>query len=59
MDKLDENILRAIDKFSKEQIICVLSLKYKSLEGDQKEECFNEIKRLMGEVYGIVGISNF
>ncbi len=59
MDKYNENILRAIDKFSKEQIICVLSLEYKSLEGEAKQQCFEEIKRLMLEVYGVVGINGF
>lgn len=59
MDKYNENILRAIDKFSKEQIISVLSLEYKSLEGEAKQQCFEEIKRLMLEVYGVVGINGF
>jgi len=59
MDKMNENILRAIDKFSKEQVICVLALEYASLEGEAKQQCFDEIKRLMLEIYGVVGISNF
>lgn len=58
MDKVDTDIERIIDKYRKIHLIGVLSLQYNSLEGNEKKQCFEELKRLLIEIYGIVGLSN-
>jgi hypothetical protein len=58
MDKVDGDVERAIDKYRKIHLIGVLSLQYQSLEGDAKEQCFAELKRLLIEIYGIFGLSS-
>ena len=58
MDKVNADVERAIEKYQKLHTIGVLSVEYKSLEGETKQQCFDEIKRLLIEVYGIVGLSN-
>lgn len=58
MEKVNSDVEHAIIKFQKLHIIGVLSVEYKSLEGEAKKQCFDEIKRLLIEIYGIVGLSN-
>jgi hypothetical protein len=58
MDKVDSDVERAIEKYKKQHLIGILSLQYQSLEGEQKQQCFDELKRLLLEIYGIVGLSN-
>lgn len=58
MDKVNPDVERIIEKSRKEYLIGVLSLQYQSLEGEEKKQCFDEIKRLLIEIYGIVGLAN-
>jgi hypothetical protein len=58
MDKVDADVERVIEKYRKIHLIGVLSLQYPSLEGNEKEQCFAELKRLLIEIYGIFGLSN-
>lgn len=58
MDKVNADIERAIEKYQKLHTIGVLSVEYKSLEGEAKQQCFDEIKRMLIEIYGIVGLKS-
>jgi len=58
MEKVDSDVEHIIEKFHKLHTIGVLSVEYYSLQGETKKQCFEEIKRLLIEIYGIVGLSN-
>jgi hypothetical protein len=58
MDKVDAEVERIIQKSHKEYLVGVFAMQYQSLEGESKRQCFEEIKRLLIEIYGIVGLSN-
>jgi hypothetical protein len=58
MDKIDNGVNYYIDRYAKEQRICVLSVEYQSLEGEQKKQCYETIKALLIELYGVVALSN-
>ena len=58
MDKVNSDVENAIIKFQKLHTIGVLSVEYPSLQGETKKQCFEEIKRLLIEIYGIVGLGN-
>jgi hypothetical protein len=59
MDKIDNGVNYYIDRYAKEQRICVLSVEYQSLEdGEQKKQCYETLKVLLIELYGVVALSN-
>lgn len=58
MDKVNADVERVIEKFKKLHTIGVLSVEYQSLEGETKQQCFDEIKRMLIEIYGIVGLKS-
>lgn len=47
-----------IEKFCKEQRLGILCVEYKALEGAQKQECYETIKALLIELYGVVALTN-
>lgn len=58
MDKIDNGVNYYIDRYAKEQRISVLSVEYQSLEGEQKKQCYETLKVLLIELYGVVALSN-
>lgn len=58
MDKVNADVERVIEKFQKLHTIGVLSVEYPSLQGEAKQQCFDEIKRRLIEIYGIVGLKS-
>jgi hypothetical protein len=58
MDKVDAEVERIIQKSYKQYLVGVFAMQYQNLEGESKQQCFEEIKKLLIELYGIVGLSN-
>ena len=58
--QIKAGVERYIDKYEKEQIIGMLSLQYKNPHKTEmeKQQCYERIKELLIELYGLNGIIN-
>ena len=58
-EKIRTGVENYIARYHKEQLIGVLSMQYDKLESDrEKQECYETIKALLIELYGINTIMN-
>lgn len=58
--KIKAGVERFIDKYEKEHLIAMLSFQYKNPNKteNEKQECYETIKGLLIELYGLNGILN-
>lgn len=57
--KIREGVERYIEKYQKEHLLGVLCMEYNKYETEmEKQQCYERIKELLIELYGLNGIMN-